>query len=123
MLLELLKFEWRIIFNCPTICVLYCCYSHGAEHERGRRAGTENVLLAVGLGEGCAAAGRALPEQMEHMAGPPSRSHTQTAALQHFTNNKNQKSNFLEKLKSRFRFVFLVRRFRNIFCVLRGLET
>ena len=26
---------------------------HGAEHERGRRAGTENVLLAVGLGAAC----------------------------------------------------------------------
>ena len=26
---------------------------HGAGHERGRRAGTENVLLAVGLGAAC----------------------------------------------------------------------
>jgi cysteine desulfurase len=26
---------------------------HGAGHESGRRAGTENVLLAVGLGEAC----------------------------------------------------------------------
>ncbi len=29
---------------------------HGAGHERGRRAGTENVLLDVGLGAACAAA-------------------------------------------------------------------
>ena len=30
---------------------------HGAGHERGRRAGTENVLLATGLGAACQAAG------------------------------------------------------------------
>jgi cysteine desulfurase len=28
-------------------------FIHGADHEDGRRAGTENVLLAVGLGEAC----------------------------------------------------------------------
>ena len=28
---------------------------HGASHELGRRAGTENILLAVGLGVACAA--------------------------------------------------------------------
>ncbi len=28
-------------------------FVHGAGHERGRRAGTENVLLAVGLGAAC----------------------------------------------------------------------
>lgn len=28
-------------------------FLHGANHESGRRAGTENVLLAVGLGEAC----------------------------------------------------------------------
>src|SRR5690625_556434 len=28
-------------------------FIHGANHERGRRAGTENVLLAVGLGKAC----------------------------------------------------------------------
>jgi len=28
-------------------------FIHGANHESGRRAGTENVLLAVGLGEAC----------------------------------------------------------------------
>lgn len=30
---------------------------HGAGHESGRRAGTENVILAVGLGEACRLAG------------------------------------------------------------------
>ncbi|MGA7105158.1 MAG: cysteine desulfurase family protein [Candidatus Deferrimicrobiaceae bacterium] len=30
-------------------------FVHGAGHERGRRAGTENVLLAVALGAACAA--------------------------------------------------------------------
>lgn len=28
-------------------------FIHGASHEKGRRAGTENVLLAVGLGKAC----------------------------------------------------------------------
>jgi cysteine desulfurase len=31
---------------------------HGAGHEQGRRAGTENVLLDVGLGAACQVAGR-----------------------------------------------------------------
>lgn len=31
-------------------------FVHGAGHERGRRAGTENVLLAVALGAACGAA-------------------------------------------------------------------
>lgn len=31
---------------------------HGAGHEQGRRAGTENVLLAVGLGAACSIANR-----------------------------------------------------------------
>jgi len=33
-------------------------FVHGAGHEAGRRAGTENVLLAVALGAACAAARR-----------------------------------------------------------------
>lgn len=33
-------------------------FVHGAGHEKGRRAGTENVLLAVGLGAACDAAAR-----------------------------------------------------------------
>ena len=36
---------------------------HGAGHERGRRAGTESALLAVGLGAACA-----LAEDLEPMA-------------------------------------------------------
>lgn len=34
---------------------------HGAGHERGRRAGTENVPYLVGLGAACEVARRALP--------------------------------------------------------------
>jgi cysteine desulfurase len=33
-------------------------FVHGAGHERGRRAGTENILLAVGLGAACETATR-----------------------------------------------------------------
>jgi cysteine desulfurase len=33
-------------------------FVHGAGHERGRRAGTENVLVAVGLGAACEVARR-----------------------------------------------------------------
>ncbi|HXW69330.1 MAG TPA: cysteine desulfurase family protein, partial [Dissulfurispiraceae bacterium] len=33
-------------------------FIHGAGHERGRRAGTENILLAVGLGAACVIAHR-----------------------------------------------------------------
>lgn len=38
---------------------------HGAGHERGRRAGTENVPSIVGLG----AAAAAVPDQLTHAAG------------------------------------------------------
>lgn len=34
---------------------------HGAGHESGRRAGTENVIFAVGLGQACAIAQHDLP--------------------------------------------------------------
>ncbi|HEY7496752.1 MAG TPA: aminotransferase class V-fold PLP-dependent enzyme [Candidatus Tectomicrobia bacterium] len=40
---------------------------HGADHERGLRAGTENVLEIVGLGQACAVAQRDLTHNMAHM--------------------------------------------------------
>lgn len=40
---------------------------HGANHERGWRAGTENVLEIVGLGQACAVAQRDLSTNMAHM--------------------------------------------------------
>jgi cysteine desulfurase len=39
---------------------------HGAGHERGRRAGTENVLAIVGLGAAARLAGAGLDERMVH---------------------------------------------------------
>ncbi len=40
---------------------------HGAGHERNRRAGTENVLEIVGLGQACEIAQRELEKNMKHM--------------------------------------------------------
>jgi cysteine desulfurase len=40
---------------------------HGAGHEAGRRAGTENVPYLVALGAACAAAGRSLPAATERL--------------------------------------------------------
>ncbi len=40
----------------------------GAGHERGRRAGTENVLLAVGLGMACELAQDEVAEEQERLA-------------------------------------------------------
>ena len=40
---------------------------HGANHESNRRAGTENVLLNVGLGKACEIAGRDLKRNMAHL--------------------------------------------------------
>jgi len=42
---------------------------HGAAHERGLRAGTENVASIVGLGQACEIAGRALAETARHVQG------------------------------------------------------
>ena len=39
---------------------------HGADHEQGRRAGTENVLEIVGLGKACEIAKRDLNKNMDH---------------------------------------------------------
>ena len=40
---------------------------HGAGHEAGRRAGTENVPYVVGLGTACVLAQQALPQATEHL--------------------------------------------------------
>ncbi|UCE83761.1 MAG: cysteine desulfurase [Deltaproteobacteria bacterium] len=40
---------------------------HGADHEQGLRAGTENVLEIVGLGKACEIAKRDLQKNMDHM--------------------------------------------------------
>jgi len=42
---------------------------HGAAHESGRRAGTENVLLVVGLGKACELAADRLSEAQKHSTG------------------------------------------------------
>ena len=42
-------------------------FCHGAGQERGRRAGTENVLEIVGLGKACDIAARDLQTNMDHM--------------------------------------------------------
>ncbi|UCD93950.1 MAG: selenide, water dikinase SelD [Candidatus Zixiibacteriota bacterium] len=40
---------------------------YGADHEMNRRAGTENVIEIVGLGEACELVSRNLPQYHEHM--------------------------------------------------------
>jgi cysteine desulfurase len=40
---------------------------HGAGHERGRRAGTENVPYMAGLGKACEVAGAAFPTATERL--------------------------------------------------------
>ena len=53
---------------------------HGADHERNRRAGTENVLEIVGLGSACALAGEDLPGHARHMQAMRDRLHERLAA-------------------------------------------
>jgi cysteine desulfurase len=43
-------------------------FCHGAGQERGRRAGTENVLEIVGLGQACEIAARDLVQNQAHLA-------------------------------------------------------
>ena len=48
---------------------------HGAGHERGLRAGTENVPYIVGLGKACDIAGQRLPQEEIRMTGLRDRLH------------------------------------------------
>ncbi len=48
---------------------------HGADHESGRRPGTENVLEIVGLGQACQVAGRDLEKNMAHFQAMRDRLH------------------------------------------------
>jgi cysteine desulfurase len=51
-------------------------FCHGAGQERGRRAGTENVLEIVGLGQACEIAARDLEQNMRHMQHMRDRLHS-----------------------------------------------
>jgi cysteine desulfurase len=53
---------------------------HGAGHERGRRAGTENVPHAVGLGKACAVALQSLPAETDRLRALRDRLHTKLRA-------------------------------------------
>jgi cysteine desulfurase len=48
---------------------------HGANHEAGRRSGTENVMGIVGLGQACKIAQRDLDNNMPHMQAMRDRLH------------------------------------------------
>lgn len=56
-------------------------FMHGAGHENGRRAGTENVLEMVGLGKACQVAGRDLQKNMSSFQEQRDRLHSGIAAL------------------------------------------
>jgi cysteine desulfurase len=53
---------------------------HGAGHERGRRAGTENVPYIVGLGKACKIARRSLPAETERLRALRDRLHAKLLA-------------------------------------------
>ncbi len=53
---------------------------HGADHEHDRRAGTENVLEIVGLGQACEIAARDLEKNVEHLRAMRDRLHDGLAA-------------------------------------------
>lgn len=50
-------------------------FCHGAGQEKGRRAGTENVLEIVGLGKACEVAARDLQKNIHHMKAMRDRLH------------------------------------------------
>lgn len=53
---------------------------HGAGHESGRRAGTENVPYIVGLGTACAIAARSLPAETDRLRALRDRLHAKLLA-------------------------------------------
>lgn len=55
-------------------------FCHGAGQEAGRRAGTENVALIVGLGQACAIAARDLDQNMTQMRDLRDRLHQELVA-------------------------------------------
>jgi cysteine desulfurase len=59
---------------------------HGASHEMDLRAGTENVLEVVGLGEACALVQRNLPEYQQHLS--TMRNQLEQALLERFPSTK-----------------------------------
>jgi len=70
---DLLTIAGHKLYGPKGIGALYICRGtqlekliHGADHERGRRAGTENILEIVGLGKACEIAKRDLNKNMEH---------------------------------------------------------
>jgi cysteine desulfurase len=54
---------------------------HGAGHEGGRRAGTENVPYIVGLGMACTIANNLLPDEESRLRGLRDHLHRRLAAL------------------------------------------
>ena len=53
---------------------------HGAGHEKGRRAGTENVPYIVGLGKACEIARQSLPTATDRLRALRDRLHTKLVA-------------------------------------------